>query len=355
MKITFVLPVAGLAGGIRVVAIHAAKLRARGHAVTIVSQPPRRPGRRVRLARALRGRFRSDPPEPSYFDGLDISHHVLERPRPVTDADLPDADVVIATWWETAHWVAALSPAKGRKFYFVQHHEVHGHLPFHYARASYYLPLRKIVIARWLADVMARDYGDTAVDLVPNSVDLDQFHAPPRARQARPTVGLLYAGTPFKGVDISLAAIEAVRRDIPDLCVVAFGTGPLLERLPLPPGARYFRRPDQDRLREIYAMCDVWLCGSRVEGFGLTILEAMACRCPAVSTRAGGPEEIIEEGVTGHLVPGEDSAALADRLARVLRLPDAGWRAMSDAAHARARSYSWDDAADLFEAALTRG
>ena len=90
MKITFVLPVAGLAGGIRVVAIHAAKLRARGHAVTIVSQPPRRPGRRVRLARALRGRFRSDPPEPSYFDGLDISHHVLERPRPVTDADLPD-------------------------------------------------------------------------------------------------------------------------------------------------------------------------------------------------------------------------------------------------------------------------
>jgi glycosyltransferase involved in cell wall biosynthesis len=101
-------------------------------------------------------------------------------------------------------------------------------------------------------------------------------------------------------------------------------------------------------------MCDVWLCGSWVEGFGLTILEAMACRCPAVSTRAGGPEEIIEEGVTGHLVPAGDSAALADRLAHVLRLPDAEWRAMSDAAHARARSYSWDDAADLFESALAR-
>ena len=43
--------------------------------------------------------------EPSFFDGLAVPHHVLAI-RPVTNRDVPDADVVIATRWTTAEWVA---------------------------------------------------------------------------------------------------------------------------------------------------------------------------------------------------------------------------------------------------------
>ena len=43
--------------------------------------------------------------------------------------------VVIATWWETAEWVAGLSPRKGAKAYFLQHHEVHPGQPVDRVRA----------------------------------------------------------------------------------------------------------------------------------------------------------------------------------------------------------------------------
>jgi glycosyltransferase involved in cell wall biosynthesis len=136
---------------------------------------------------------------------------------------------------------------------------------------------------------------------------------------------------------------------------VAFGTGPLSPDLPLPPGSLYEQRPAQDRLRELYAMCDVWLCGSWAEGFHLPPSEAMACRCPVVSTRVGGAVEIVTEGVNGHIVDTGDSTALGDRLADVLSLSPEAWKAMSDAALARAQSYTWDDATDKFEAALRAG
>jgi glycosyltransferase involved in cell wall biosynthesis len=64
--------------------------------------------------------------------------------------------------------------------------------------------------------------------------------------------------------------------------------------------------------------------------------------------------DIIEPGRNGYLVPVGDAGALADRLVDVLCLDDARWRVMSDAALATATRYTWDDATDLFEAAIMR-
>src|SRR5262245_57267184 len=124
MRITFVLKHADLAGGVRVVAKHAEGLARRGHEVFVVSTPHPLPRlRSVAKSLALKTtlpplrRFR-----PSHLDNLDkalVHHKVLRKHRPVTDADLPDADVVISTWWETAEWVACLSPSKGIKCSFL--------------------------------------------------------------------------------------------------------------------------------------------------------------------------------------------------------------------------------------------
>ena len=62
--------------------------------------------------------------------------------------------------------------------------------------------------------------------------------------------------------------------------------------------------------------------------------------------------DIIEEGVNGHLVNVGDEGTLADRVSRVLGLPQEDWTRMSEAAYRTAASYSWDDATDLFEKAL---
>ncbi len=66
----------------------------------------------------------------------------------------------------------------------------------------------------------------------------------------------------------------------------------------------------------------------------------------------GGPLDIIEEGVNGHLVNVKDVGALAAQALRVLNLPGEDWRKMSEAAYRTATRYSWNDATDRFENAL---
>lgn len=351
MRITFLIPPVNLSGGVRVVAIYAERLARRGHQVVVVSQRLPAVSAHRRLLARLRGdslpALRDD-----HFRGRGIDLRYAAEPGPILARDVPEADVVVATWWETAYMAADLPPEKGTKLHFIQSHEVHDFLPRHITRGVHYLPMTRVTIAEWLVETMAREYGDTDVALVPNSVDTEQFDAPERERQAVPTVGLMYSTASVKGVDVSISAIERARGRVPDLRVVAFGAEPPSDALPLPPGTDFTLRPAQDRIAALYAGCDVYLFGSRNEGFGLPLLEAMACRCPVVATRSGAAPDLVEEGVSGHLVGIDDATALGDRLADVLSLPGTAWKRMSDAAYARAHAYSWDDATARFEGCL---
>ena len=195
--------------------IYAQQLTRMGHTVRIVSPPPQPVRLRRKFKLWMKGNgWPSHLAPKSHLDGSGLDHHVLDQSRPITDDDVPDADVVIATWWETAEWVNALSPSKGAKAYFIQGHEIFPYLPVARCHATYRLPLHKIVIARWLKQVMSIQYGDDVVDLVPNSVDRAQFFAPVRGKQSVPTVGLLYSSIPLKGLDVSLAALQIVRQRI---------------------------------------------------------------------------------------------------------------------------------------------
>jgi glycosyltransferase involved in cell wall biosynthesis len=350
MKITFVLPHAGLQGGIRVIAIYAERLRARGHDVTVVSTPQvftlRRKLKSLALGLGL------PKPEPSYFDRTTVRHHILEADRSVTDSDVPDGDVVLATYFTTAPGVLELSPRKGAKAIFIQNYEMEEGKPNAQLDLSWRMPMHKITISKWLVDLARDTFGDTVVSHVPNSVDVEQFHAPVRGKQRVPTVGLLYNPFSLKGMPTSLEALGRLAAEFPQLRVISFGARQPTSGLPLPRSAEFHYRPPQDALRQLYAECDVWMCGSNVEGFHLPPLEAMACRCPVVSTRVGGPLDIIEEGVNGHLVDVKDAEALAARVSRVLSLSEDSWKAMSDAAYRTATHFSWDQATGLFEEAL---
>lgn len=353
MRITWIIPPPDLSGGIKVVGIYAQKLLERGHDVRVVYPIPPWPRLwRVRtFARRLVRHLQ--------YGSVDLTHlaHLPEErliacrgQTEVRDEQVPDGDVVVATWWKTAYWVSGFSRAKGRQFHFVQGYESMTASSAAAIEAAWCLPLQKIVISQWLLDLAHTKFNSDAT-LVPNGVDPRQFDAPPRPPHDPPTVGFLYSPAWWKGPDVALAAIQRARRSLLTLQVISFGTESPSGSFP--DIAQFHLRPPQARIRNLYAKSDVWLCTSRSEGFHLPPLEAMACRCPVVSTKVGGPLDCVEDGVNGYLVDVDDAPALADRLIAVLN-DHTRWRCMSDAAYETSRRFSWDRSAGLLEQVLCR-
>jgi glycosyltransferase involved in cell wall biosynthesis len=193
-------------------------------------------------------------------------------------------------------------------------------------------------------------FNSPPLPVVNNGVDFGQFYsASERRRNETPTIGLLYSPARNKGYEDLLEIIGIVSKTIPNTKVLAYGTIPpprIIENM------EFHQQPKQDSLRDIYCQCDVWLCASTSEGFHLPPHEAMACRTPVVSTNVGGPCDMIEHGVDGYLrFPGENDKLAAD-VVEVLTSASERWRQLSEAAFAKAKQYTWKQAAINFRAAL---
>jgi glycosyltransferase involved in cell wall biosynthesis len=82
-----------------------------------------------------------------------------------------------------------------------------------------------------------------------------------------------------------------------------------------------------DDVRPAYAAMNVLvLASAQPEGLGAVIMEAMAMRVPVIATNIGGPPEVVQDGVTGFLVPPADPEALADKIELLMNDPKLGGR-----------------------------
>jgi len=354
MRITFLSTPPNLSGGQRVIAIYAQRLAARGHQVEIVCSR-RRPPSIVRSAKELlrgRGLPHWANSGQSHYDNYGVEFRIVKHNGRLVDRDIADGDIVIATWWETAEWASDLCPSKGAGVYFVQHYEVViSPRADDRCDATYRLPLKKLCVAQWLADLMRRRFSDAECIVVANAVDSAHFSVPVRERRSPLTVGMVYSSSAWKGSELLIEAIRLARKEIPHLSAVAFGCRAPNDRAVRCVFNEFYTSPPQRQIPEIYARCCAWLFGSRTEGFGLPILEAMACRTPVIGTPAGAAPELILKG-GGLLVKPDDPIDMAHAIVRIASMPISEWQAMSAVALQTATSYTWDDAVDRFEAAL---
>lgn len=353
MKITFIVPELNVTGGLRVVSIYARFLAGKGHTVTVVSPNKKKPTLKQALKLFLTGngyKIRSHF-DATFFDDPTVEVKVLNRYRPVKAGDTPDADIVIATFWNTAEWVSEYPQSKGKKVYFLQHYEIHSWLPVERVKATLRLPFKKIAVSQWIADVLKKEYADSDTVVVTNGIDGQQFFAPARNKQAVPTIGMMYSNRSFKGCDMAFKAFSEAKKIIPSLKLVAFGAD--MPDSSLPVGTEYYLRPAQKQLQEIYSQCDAWLFASRSEGFGLPILEAMACRTPVIGTQCGAAPELIN-GNNGILIDIDDEAVMAAAIIQFANMPNEEWVKSSTEAFETSKKYQWADSCNRFEETLMR-
>lgn len=203
----------------------------------------------------------------------------------------------------------------------------------------------------------ARDVGRQAglatanhVHTIVNGVDLTAFTAGKgdggRVRRehgipgdAR-VCGIVARLTEAKDHRTLFAALEIARETCPALHCLVVGDGELRDELERDAVARglsgvvHFTGA-RDNVRDYLDAMDVFVLSSVTEGLAMTLLEAMAAARPVVATRVGGNPEVVDDGVTGRLVPPSDPRALAGALVSVLDNPDAA-KAMGEAGRVRA-------------------
>ncbi len=165
--------------------------------------------------------------------------------------------------------------------------------------------------------------GAACVQYGPPGLDNEQLRPLPTRDPAGGyilSVGRL--GDPRKNVGLLLEAYAVATAGLaspPDLVLAGVGTLPQpfwdrVDALGLSSRVRHIANPEANELSELYRHAQTFALASDEEGFGIVVIEAMACGIPVVSTRSGGPDGIITEGKEGFLVDRDDVGALAARL-----------------------------------------
>jgi N-acetyl-alpha-D-glucosaminyl L-malate synthase BshA len=200
-------------------------------------------------------------------------------------------------------------------------------------RDASYLPITKFgvevsdgvtAVSQWLKEQTAKNFGTQKdIDVIPNFVDPKRFQ--PRKEDAchlfgssrEPMLCHVSNFRPVKRVLDVMQVFERVNRVTPSRLAM-IGDGPdrsAAERFAREHGigGRVFFLGNVGNLEEIVSSSDVFLLPSEAESFGMAALEAMASSVPVIATRAGGLPEVVDDGVTGYLLPVGDVDGMAAR------------------------------------------
>lgn len=223
------------------------------------------------------------------------------------------------------------------------------------------------------------------ITVIPPGVDTSHFYPIP-IDEARAYLNLpqeecmlLYVGRiePLKGVDTLIRAIAEVHhKGLLERCphyLAVIGGDPeessqvvgsemarlqsLCRELGIDNLVIFLGKRSQDTLPYYYAAAQVVIVPSHYESFGMVALEAMACGTPVVASQVGGLAYLVQDGLTGYVVPDGDPQALAGRLAELIRNP-ALRRQLGQNATAYAQGYAWEKIAprilELYEEVLKK-
>ncbi len=214
---------------------------------------------------------------------------------------------------------------------------------------------------------------DSKITVIPPGVDTSRFYPIP-VEEARESIGvpqgdglLLFVGRiePLKGLETLIRAIALMREQglqcrVPHYLAVVGGDPSasgeninaemvrlqaLRQELGMDELVLFLGKRAQDSLPYYYSAADVLIMPSHYESFGMVALEAMACGTPVVASQVGGLAFLVQDGVTGFVVPDGDPRALSERITRLLTEPGLREKLGVQAA-AYARQYAWENIVD---------
>ena len=208
-----------------------------------------------------------------------------------------------------------------------------------YEKRIYQRAAKILTISRYTAHSIQEQYGIPAekFSVIPFPIDTEKFKTKANHQQVMAEDFILMVGRitdPRKNVKLLLRAFVQIRQHFPKLRLIIIGQKPENDRLEKfcdklgiassedgftsVNHVAFLGHVAEEQLVNYYTQAKLSVLPSLQEGLGIVVLESMACGTPVVSTKCGGPEEIITHGENGYLVENNNAEALADGVCKLL-------------------------------------
>lgn len=311
-------------GGNKIILTHVKLLQERGYNIKAVSILPGQP---TWFAQSLKVQS--------------LMSYLLKKP----------SQIIVATFWPTAY-VARILPAK-KKFYFIQNWEAdfsNNNLFKLLATLSLRFPFKLLTISLFLANKLRRMFPRIPIFIIPNAVE-PVYQKLNNSRDIKKVFVLSVCTTysPYKGLDTLEYVIKKIKMIYPNKYFFTLVT---TEKKPYSSVFdKFVRSPSVTQLVALYSQSDIFLHTSKIEGFPLPPLEAMACGCLVVATNSGGIAAYAKHLYNAILVKNQNELIRNNWIEKVsenkvLR------KSLIENGLKTARKYNWDSIIDDLEKVL---
>jgi glycosyltransferase involved in cell wall biosynthesis len=336
MKITFILAGDAISGGVKAPIQAASLLLQRGHDVRLLVNH-----KQESIKASIRD-FYMKMRYPHSSSWLHLFKGKIEKFVNLTQCKFEENEIVVAHGWWAKRELRRL-----KENGIIKVHYIHGVASRDLVKDAWEENVPKIAVASYLEDVVKEVCGQKVLAVVPNGIDGTEYFSSVPENQ-RDGVGTIFGTGYLKDPQTVLGVLGELRRICPELPLRVFGAC----RRPEEISRRiYHRLPSVETTREIYSRSLVWIMGSRSEGFGLPILEAMACGCAVVATDCGGPRDIITDGKNGFLVEVGNVRQIVDRIKLLLDNPELR-QGFVQKSRETVSKFSWDNSVNKLEEVL---
>ncbi len=210
---------------------------------------------------------------------------------------------------------------------------------------------RVIANSRGLKSLALQTAPEQDIDVIFNGIDIEEFRPKTDSGPGDKQINLITVSRLIerKGLDYLIRSMPEIQERDPRVTLTIIGEGNLEEELKslsnnlgVSDHVTFLGFQDHSKMPAHYNNAHIFLLPSKNEGMSNTILEAMACGLPIVTTQTGGTGELIEGN--GIIVPMEDSHAIAQAVLKITADPDL-MRGMGEKSRRTAEEFGWHEQA----------
>ena len=307
----------------------------------------------------------------NYIGKIANTNITLKLPLELVKEDFELVHTHIPTPW-SADWGVIVAMIKRKPLVLTYHNDITGSgiassIAKCYNRTSLKLVLKRanrIIITQpgYLESSPYLKKYKHKIEVIPNGVDVGKFKPIKVDKSANNLLfflSLLDEFHRYKGLNYLLSALKIVKKEIHDVKLIIGGEGELMNEyqhmansVGLNGDVEFHGFIPDENIVEYYNKCNAFVLPSTSttqEGFGIVLLEALACGTPVISTEIVGVAEDVKKNNAGIIVPPKDSKALADAIIYILKNEDLAKKMGENGRRLVEERYTWKGVAERTE------